>query len=150
MSKLIDLIREAFTTATADVSSPRAPFGDKSAEETRLGKVTFADDDELPNTDEYGDFYTVYSPLAWREKDGKLRYGYLITGANNGRVYGLETANGETMTASAAKKMLYDLAGNVGGRFSNVFAPGYRTYNPEIKQRFRLIPSRQGKDLYED
>lgn len=150
-SALIEKMREAFGIASQQANA-RGPVGEKPNEEKITDSLQFAEDDETPTVDEYGDFYTVYTPFSWRNENGKQQFGYLIKGANNGKIYGLETDNGLSMPPSAVKDMLYRLAyrGGKNASFSKPQYYGFRIYQPEIKQRYRIMPSRNGKDIYED
>ena len=150
MANIIERMREAFGTASQQ-SDSRGQQMAKPAEQKITDTLVFADDGEMPITDKYGDFYAVYTPFSWRNKNGKKQFGYLIKGRNDGRIYGLETDTGLSMPASSVKKMLYDIAydKNSKGSFSVPVADGFQPYQPEIVQRFRIMPTGEEGKIYE-
>lgn len=144
MASLIDRMREAFGVAQEQAST-RGAMPDKPEESVIADDSVFADDDEAPITDKYGDFYALYTPFSWKTNKGKQRFGFIIKGVNDGRIYGLETDDGSCMPASSVKKMMYRMVNDGKSSFSKPGYIGLRDYNPELKVRFSLYPDGRGR-----
>ena len=150
MINLIDRLRETFDTASYQSETPGAIPGKKPEAEMRAD-MTFADDDEIPPTTPYGTTTILFTPFSWRNERGKKHFGYLMKGMN-GKIYGLETDTGLSMTPSATEKMINELAKNNSGKesFSSGSLPGYWDKSFTFKKLFNVMPRGDEGSFYDD
>lgn len=126
-NQFIEALRDVFSRS-ADEARWRGVEKDKSQKEA-FDRIQYASPTEEMRAGGFeGDwFYApgaknlvndewVYFPISWRYRDGDIGNGYLIADNNmyGSKVFGLESSNGMSYSASGAKEFLNDII-NKGG-----------------------------------
>lgn len=110
-NNFLNELRSAFNLAhTQGTSRGEDQLIAKRNEQKIIDTLSFATDDDTPEK-------VMYIPFSWK-RNGHIGYGYLMRGAKDNKIYGLESGE-MSMTPSATKKFMESMAKDNRSSFSD-------------------------------